>query len=156
MLTPRRERFCREYVKCGVKAEAARRAGYGEKWADREGHRLSRNVEVEKRVEDLEQELKEVAGLTPEKITAGILKETQATHSRDRREAWKLIAQIHGMLRDVREVTTRNAEGSLEPAALLNEIETAVGNKELAHAVARSMGIPVPSDTQVPDSKELS
>lgn len=45
-MLPRRLKFCKHYIETLNSAEAARRAGYSQKTADRIGSRLLRKVEV--------------------------------------------------------------------------------------------------------------
>jgi phage terminase small subunit len=46
LLTPRQRLFISAYLTCPNAAEAARQAGYSEKTADRQGHRLLKKAEV--------------------------------------------------------------------------------------------------------------
>ena len=145
-LNHRQERFCRELVKCGIRAEAARRAGYSEANAKVHGSRLMlTNAKVRQRVDDLEKELREVEKLTPEKIKAGILKEAKgANQSRDRLTAWQHLAKIEGMMRDVREVReVGKGVGALEPATILSQLTALLGDETLAIQVAVKAGIPL-------------
>ena len=52
-LSPRRERFVREYLKDRIGAQAAIRAGYSPRGADRVGSRLLGIVEVQERIAEL-------------------------------------------------------------------------------------------------------
>jgi len=49
-LTPRQDRFCECYAATGNAAEAARRAGYAERGARFQGHRLLKDARVQARV----------------------------------------------------------------------------------------------------------
>lgn len=52
-LTPKRERFCQEYVVDFNASGAARRAGYKEHAAGQQGHELLKNSEIQRRISDL-------------------------------------------------------------------------------------------------------
>jgi phage terminase small subunit len=54
MLTDKQERFCQEYVVDLNSAAAARRAGYSEKTANRLGSRLLSNVDIQRRISELQ------------------------------------------------------------------------------------------------------
>jgi hypothetical protein len=53
-LTDKQEMFCREYVIDSNSAAAARRAGYSEKTANRLGSRLLSNVDIQRRISELQ------------------------------------------------------------------------------------------------------
>lgn len=53
MLNVRQDAFCLEYARCGNATEAAKKAGYAEKTAYSQGQRLLKNVEVQKRLQEL-------------------------------------------------------------------------------------------------------
>ena len=62
-LTPRRERFAREYVKNGGNAsDAAKKAGYSEKTAYSSGQRMLKNVEVLAYIAKLQEEIEKQKG----------------------------------------------------------------------------------------------
>jgi len=55
-MTPKKEKFCREYIIDLNATQAAIRAGYSKKTASSQGERLLRNVEISKRIEELKTE----------------------------------------------------------------------------------------------------
>ena len=56
MLTDKQERFCQEYVVDLNSAAAARRAGYSKKTSNRLGSRLLSNVDIQRRISELQVE----------------------------------------------------------------------------------------------------
>ena len=56
-MTPRQERFCLEYAKCGNATEAAILAGYAEKYAGQNADKLLKNTNVQTRLEELRKQL---------------------------------------------------------------------------------------------------
>lgn len=56
-MTPRQERFCLEYAKCGNATEAAIAAGYAEKYAGQNADKLLKNTNVQTRLEELRKQL---------------------------------------------------------------------------------------------------
>lgn len=68
MLTDKQEMFCREYVIDLNSAAAARRAGYSEKTANRLGSRLLSNVDIQRRVSELQAERAERCEITADEV----------------------------------------------------------------------------------------
>jgi phage terminase small subunit len=64
----RRELFCREYVKDFNKTQAAIRAGYSKKTADRQGSRLLKNAGLRKRVDELKKKAVEKTEITLNRV----------------------------------------------------------------------------------------
>lgn len=62
------EAFCQESRKDNNAAQAAIRAGYSEKYANTQAHRLSTNVYIKGRIEYLQAELAKVCGVTAEML----------------------------------------------------------------------------------------
>lgn len=56
-MTPRQERFCLEYAKCGNATEAAIAAGYAEKYAGQNADKLLKNTNIQTRLEELRKQL---------------------------------------------------------------------------------------------------
>jgi phage terminase small subunit len=54
VLSPKRERFCQEYIKSHNATEAAKAAGYSKRSATSQGPRLMENAEVRSRIAQLE------------------------------------------------------------------------------------------------------
>lgn len=60
-MTPRQKEFARLYVQCGVIAEAARGAGYSDKYADGMAHKLLRKPDVMEEIRRLRDRLNQQA-----------------------------------------------------------------------------------------------
>jgi phage terminase small subunit len=67
-LTPKQERFCKEYMIDLNATQAANRAGYSKKTAEEQGCRLLRNVKVQKRLSKLRASWMEKYEITEERI----------------------------------------------------------------------------------------
>ncbi len=67
-LTPKQEKFCREYMIDKNRTQAAIRAGYSKKTANEQGSRLLANVKIQTRVAGLEQEYAKKTGIKIEDI----------------------------------------------------------------------------------------
>ncbi len=67
-LTARRREFVRHYSICRNGAEAARRAGYSPRTADREGYRLLRNVEIRREIRLIEESSRKRTIATREEV----------------------------------------------------------------------------------------
>lgn len=67
-LTPKQDRFCREYVIDLNATQAAIRAGYSERTAYSQGQRLLKNVEVQARVGELAKTVQDKAEVSAERI----------------------------------------------------------------------------------------
>ena len=80
-LTPKREKFCTEYIKDRNGKQAAIRSGYSEKTAENTASRLLRFVKVQARIKELEKIEEEEAGVSEEKTLeeAGILAHSDIT-----------------------------------------------------------------------------
>ena len=59
-LTEKQKRFCEEYLIDLNATQAAIRAGYSKKYADREGHKLVENSRVLEYLKELQKELNQV------------------------------------------------------------------------------------------------
>lgn len=64
-LTWAHERFALEYIKRYDKTAAALAAGYSEKTAGQQGYQLANRPDIKKRVSELQQNIAELAGITP-------------------------------------------------------------------------------------------
>jgi phage terminase small subunit len=71
MLTPRQEKFCLEYAKCGNATEAAIAAGYAEKYAGQNADKLLKNTKIQDRLEELRKQLEseQIADITEMQMT---------------------------------------------------------------------------------------
>lgn len=78
------KRFCNEYIIDLNATQAAIRAGYSEKTAYSQGHRLLKNVEVQDRIKSMQTDLQKASGITALKV----LKEHQKI-------AFSSIAHLH-------------------------------------------------------------
>lgn len=57
-MNARQERFCQEYSKCGNATMSAIEAGYSERTARSIGQRLLTNVDIKRRIQELQDEIK--------------------------------------------------------------------------------------------------
>lgn len=74
-LTPRQKRFCMEYINCGFNAtQAAKNAKYDKNSANEQGCRLLANVNIQKYIKLLQDDLGERLGITAEKIALEMAK----------------------------------------------------------------------------------
>jgi phage terminase small subunit len=73
-LTPKRQRFIQEYLVDLNATQAAARAGYSEKTADRQGSRLLKNAEVAEAVKLAQESRSKATGITAERIVAELAK----------------------------------------------------------------------------------
>lgn len=67
-LTPKRERFCQEYVVDLNASGAARRAGYKEHAAGQQGHELLKNSEIQARISELRKATTDQFNITKESL----------------------------------------------------------------------------------------
>ena len=95
MLTARRTRFIKEYAMCGNAAEAARRAGYSDKTAEKKGYRLLQIPEIKEGVEKTLEALKKdsIADLqeVQEFLTAVLRGKVPGSKTRDRVAAANIL-----------------------------------------------------------------
>ena len=65
-MTPRQEKFCLEYAKCGNATEAAIAAGYAEKYAGQNADKLLKNTNVQDRLKELAKKIEseQIADIT--------------------------------------------------------------------------------------------
>ena len=95
MLTARRTRFIQEYAMCGNAAEAARRAGYSDKTAEKKGYRLLQIPEIKEGVEKTLEALKKdsIADLqeVQEFLTAVLRGKVPGAKTRDRVAAANIL-----------------------------------------------------------------
>lgn len=71
-LTAKIQRFCDEYIIDLNASAAAKRAGYSEKTADRQGHRLLKKVEVDNYIKQLMEKREERTTITQDYVLKGI------------------------------------------------------------------------------------
>lgn len=74
MLTRKQDRFCLEYIKDMNATAAARRAGYSEKTADKEGSRLLGKPHVQERLAELRAEIAKDAGIQVKTVVDELVK----------------------------------------------------------------------------------
>ena len=95
-LTPKQERFCREYLKDLNASRAAKRAGYSVRTAAQQGARLLKNANVRRRVSELKRGRAKRAGLTAAKVLADLSRLGAVCRSR----APKSAGHAHAAIRD--------------------------------------------------------
>lgn len=132
-LTAKQERFCTEYIIDLNATQAAIRAGYSSKTAYSVGQRLLKNVEMQKKIQELQQEraerteitqdrvLKELAGIGFAPITKGKIK------AADKTKALELLGRHLGMFTDKLQIEgdikTINPYANLTEADLLKLVK---------------------------------
>lgn len=95
-LTPKEERFCYEYLACGMNAtKAALRAGYSKKTADVIGAQNLVKLKIQNRIQHMKDNLAETAGITALMIAA--------EHSKI---AFSSIAHLHNTWISLKEFDT--------------------------------------------------
>lgn len=67
-LTPKQEMFCREYLVDLNLTQAAMRAGYSEKYANREASRLWSKVDIQNRINELKEERNQRTDITTDYV----------------------------------------------------------------------------------------
>jgi len=103
MITPRRERFCQEYVIDFNAKQAAIRAGYAAHAATQQGSRLLTSAEVKVRIDELADGVTERAKLTADAVLADIAtikKSCIDTSPAIALKACELEAKLLGILTD--------------------------------------------------------
>lgn len=100
-LTPKQERFCREYaIDCNA-TQAAIRAGYSEKTADNNAHRLMGNEGIKAKIAELQGKTAKKLEITSEFVLGELLKLATVDLSKAYDENGNL-KQIHDIPEDVR------------------------------------------------------
>ena len=74
ILKEKKERFCIEYATCFNATESAIKAGYSKKTARSIGQRLLTNVDIQKRLKELQKPIADKLNITRERIARNILK----------------------------------------------------------------------------------
>lgn len=112
-LTPKEEKFCQEYIVSLNATQAAIKAGYSEKTAYSQGHRLLKNVEIQKRIEYLKANLAEACGIS----AARIIKEHEKIAFVDAgqlRDGWMLLKDFENLTPEqracIQEVSSRQTK----------------------------------------------
>lgn len=67
-MTEREQRFIEQYMICWNGAKAAEKAGYSQKWADREANRLLKRADIQATIEARKQQLVKKAEVTQEQV----------------------------------------------------------------------------------------
>jgi len=119
-LTSKQESFVREYAIDMNATQAAIRAGYSEKAAYSQGHRLLKNVEITEAIEDTQEAHAErcnvtIDGLTDELEAARILAYSNGQASAAVR-ATMGKAKLHGLLVEKRVESRMSPRGALDAA----------------------------------------
>ncbi len=109
-LTAKQQRFVDEYPVDWNATEAAKRAGYSSKTAGQQGHRLLKNVEIQKAISRSMQEKTEDAEVTVEWVLKRLKQEAEDTAEKgsSRVAALNSLAKYLGM-----HVERRQIEGDL-------------------------------------------
>lgn len=125
-LTPKQQRFVDEYLIDLNATQAAIRAGYAAKTANREGSRLLSNVDISHAIATKAANTAERLDLSAERVLRGLFEE--ATRTGDgashgaRVSAWGLLGKYHKLFTDrieadiTSDVTVTDARGQLESA----------------------------------------
>ncbi len=113
-MNPKQQRFAEEYVVDHNATQAAIRAGYSERTAKQQGHRLLTNVDVAGAIRAKEARLSRkievtVASLTEELEEARVLA-MEKGHASAAVQATMGIAKLHGLLVDRQEIHERSAK----------------------------------------------
>jgi len=141
-LTPKQERFCREFIVDMNATQAAIRAGYAQKYAGRQAHKLVENSRLQARIAELQRDREKRIELTADKTLghlmlsleyASMVRETEdgpvlANHTAYNK-AIELAMRHHGMLVDRKEITGKDG-GAIE----LSDTERAAKIKALLEA----------------------
>jgi phage terminase small subunit len=72
-LTPKQDRFCREYLVDLNATQAAIRAGYSEKTAKQQGSRLLTNADVQTRISELQDEVRQRIDVKVDDVIARLI-----------------------------------------------------------------------------------
>ena len=101
-LTPKEERFCYEYLACGLNAtKAALKAGYSKKTAYSIGQENLKKPEIQLRIQHMKDNLAETAGITALMIVKEHAKIAFANAS-DIREGWISLKDFEALPADVK------------------------------------------------------
>lgn len=98
-LTPKQDRFCREYVIDLNATQAAIRAGYSAKTANRTGCKLLSNAVISARIAEAVNEANKKAEVTSEEILANLAEigrskaDGEIVKNSDRIRAWELLGK---------------------------------------------------------------
>lgn len=98
-LTPKQDRFCREYVIDLNATQAAIRAGYSKKTANRTGCKLLSKVDIAARIAEAVNEANKRAEVTSEEILANLAEigrckaDGEIVKNSDRIRAWELLGK---------------------------------------------------------------
>ena len=87
-LTPKKERFCEEYLVDFNGTRAAIRSGYSRKTARSQAQRLLTNVDVQKRLGELRNRLSKVTGVTVESVMKAVAEAARMAKRKGNLVAW--------------------------------------------------------------------
>ncbi|QAZ45943.1 terminase small subunit [Mesorhizobium sp. Pch-S] len=123
-LTDKQQRFVAEYVIDLNATQAAIRAGYAAKTANREGSRLLSNVDIADAIARKAAEKAAALDLSAERVLKGLFEEATRTGEGSshgaRVSAWGLLGKYHSLFTDkieasvTADVTVTDARGQLE------------------------------------------
>ena len=107
-LTKRQERFIRFMAmppeECGNATEAARRAGYAAKYADRQAAQLLGNDRVLREIEAAREAQKQWADMSDQELIGRIAGIVSSETGANQLRAMELLSKIKGLQRDVQKV----------------------------------------------------
>jgi len=134
-LAPRRALFCLHYAQSGNRTEAAIRAGYSERSAYNQGHRLMKNDEIAKAISSLMENAVTKEQITPDFIVKALVKEAMTSETDgNRTRALELLGKWRKMFVDVHEEQT--PERQMTPEQLRETLLEAIeADPDLQHAV---------------------
>lgn len=95
------DRFCIEYVKCGVGAKAAVIAGYSQKTARTIASKLLTKVDVQQRIKYLKENVAETIGVNPAMV-ANELRKIAFSSVSDTRTSWMTLKDFKKLSEDAR------------------------------------------------------
>lgn len=125
-LTPKQQRFVEEYLIDLNATQAAIRAGYSEKTAYSVGHENLKKPEIQKAIQEAQENLSNKTQLTVDMVVNGLLKEAQdyaegSTQSA-RVSAWAHLGKHLGMFKDKVEHTGKIEISDISDDALNKRI----------------------------------
>lgn len=119
-LTEKQKRFCEEYLIDLNATQAAIRAGYSKKYADREGHKLVENSRVLEYLKELRSKQSERTGITADTVLKELekiaLTETEVT-GKEKMKALELLGKHLGMF----------SGGGSEEKEILSKLDEVLG-----------------------------
>lgn len=106
-MTTKMKKFCQEYMSSGNATESAKRAGYAEKTAYSQGQRLLKNVEVQKELQRLAEELASSKIATAKEVQEFLTSTIRGEETED-------VVVVEGCGDGVSEATIKKKKASLK------------------------------------------